>query len=101
MATTSKIAVITGAGSGIGRASAHVLLEDGWSVVLAGRRKDRLEETAKLANAPPPRTLAVPTDVSDKDSIAALFDAVKKTYGRIDLLFNNAGSAPAASRSKT
>ncbi|MBV8776360.1 MAG: SDR family oxidoreductase [Alphaproteobacteria bacterium] len=91
MATTSKIAVITGAGSGIGRASAHVLLEDGWSVVLAGRRKDRLEETAKLANAPPPRTLAVPTDVSDKDSIAALFDAVKKTYGRIDLLFNNAG----------
>src|SRR4051812_29943827 len=60
-----KIAVITGAGSGIGRASAHCLLQDGWTVVLAGRRKHMLEETASLANAPPPRTLAVPTDVSD------------------------------------
>ena len=86
-----KIAVITGAGSGIGRASAHCLLQDGWTVVLAGRRKHMLEETASLANAPPPRTLAVPTDVSDPASIAALFDAVKRTYGRIDLLFNNAG----------
>ena len=56
MATPSKIAVITGAGSGIGRASAHCLLEDGWNVVLAGRRKNMLEETAKLGNAPPPRT---------------------------------------------
>src|SRR3954465_5771092 len=86
-----KIAVITGAGSGIGRASAHGLLQDGWTVVLAGRRKHMLEETASLANAPPPRTLAVPTDVSDAASIAALFDAVKRTCGRIDLLFNNAG----------
>jgi NAD(P)-dependent dehydrogenase (short-subunit alcohol dehydrogenase family) len=91
MATPAKIAVITGAGSGIGRASAHCLLEDGWTVVLGGRRKHMLEETAELANAPPSRTLAVPTDVSDKDSIAALFDKVKETYGRIDLLFNNAG----------
>src|SRR5213593_481855 len=87
----SKIAVITGAGSGIGRASALVLLEDGWTVVLAGRRKHMLEETAKLGNVPPPRTLVVPTDVSDPASIAALFDAVKQNYGRIDLLFNNAG----------
>src|SRR5579863_3259621 len=93
MATPAQIAVITGAGSGIGRASAHALLEDGWTVVLAGRRKDMLDETAKLANAPPPRTLAVPTDVTDKDSIAALFDKVKATYGRIDLLFNNAGTS--------
>jgi NAD(P)-dependent dehydrogenase (short-subunit alcohol dehydrogenase family) len=91
MATPAKIAVITGAGSGIGRASAHALLEDGWTVVLAGRRKNMLEETATLANAPPPRTLVVPTDVSDAASIATLFDAVKQTYGRIDLLFNNAG----------
>jgi NAD(P)-dependent dehydrogenase (short-subunit alcohol dehydrogenase family) len=91
MATPAKIAVITGAGSGIGRASAHALLEDGWTVVLAGRRKNMLEETATLANAPWPRTLVVPTDVSDAASIAALFDAVKQAYGRIDLLFNNAG----------
>jgi NADP-dependent 3-hydroxy acid dehydrogenase YdfG len=93
MATPAKIAVITGAGSGIGRASAHALIEDGWTVVLAGRRKNMLEETATLANATPPRTLAVPTDVSDPASIAALFAAVKATYGRIDLLFNNAGTS--------
>ncbi len=91
MPTQGKIAVITGAGSGIGRASAHALLEAGWNVVLAGRRADMLAETAALAKAPPPRTLAVPTDVSDPAAIAALFDAVKSTYGRIDLLFNNAG----------
>ena len=90
MAAT-KIAVITGAGSGIGRASAHALLEDGWTVVLAGRRKNMLEGTAALGNGPPPRTLVMPTDVSDRASIAALFDVVKGTYGRIDLLFNNAG----------
>src|SRR5215510_6905921 len=91
MANT-KIAVITGAGSGIGRDSALVLLEDGWTVVLAGRRKNMLEETAKLGNAPG-RTLVVPTDVSDPASVAALFDTVKQTYGRIDLLFNNAGTS--------
>ena len=88
----SKIAVITGAGSGIGRDSALVLLEDGWTVVLAGRRKNMLEETARLGSAPA-RTLVVPTDVSDRGSIAALFEAVKKTYSRIDLLFNNAGTS--------
>ena len=88
-----KIAVVTGAGSGIGRASAHALLDAGWNVVLAGRRKDMLEETAGLADAAPPRILVVPTDVTDPASIAALFDAVKQTYGRIDLLFNNAGTS--------
>ena len=93
MATPAKIAVITGAGSGIGRASAHCLLEDGWTVVLAGRRKDMLEETARLGNAGPTRTLAVPTDVTDRNSIAALFAKVKETFGRIDLLFNNAGTS--------
>jgi NAD(P)-dependent dehydrogenase (short-subunit alcohol dehydrogenase family) len=91
MATPDQIAVITGAGSGIGRASALALLEVGFAVVLAGRRRAMLEETAALGDAPPPRTLVVPTDVSDPASIAALFDAVKQAYGRIDLLFNNAG----------
>src|SRR5260370_369180 len=86
-----KIAVITGAGSGIGRASAHALLEAGWNVALAGRRKHMLEETAALAGMMPPRTLAVPTDIRDPAQIDALFAAVRSTYGRIDLLFNNAG----------
>ena len=91
MAAQGKIAVITGAGSGIGRATAHSLLEAGWNVVLAGRRRDMLEETAKLAGMKPPRTLAVPTDIRDPAQIEGLFAAVKNTYGRIDLLFNNAG----------
>src|SRR5437660_9264100 len=89
--TPGQIAVITGAGSGIGRATAHALLEAGWNVVLAGRRGEMLEETAALAGMMPPRTLAVPTDIRDPGQIAALFDAVQATYGRIDLLFNNAG----------
>ena len=99
METSAKIAVITGAGSGIGRATALALYADGFSVVLAGRRCNMLEETADLAKAAEPRMvvptapgmLVVPTDVSDPASIAALFDTVKATYGRIDLLFNNAG----------
>src|SRR5271165_4830957 len=101
MATPDRIAVITGAGSGIGRASALALLEAGFAVVLAGRRRGMLDETAALggpapgtaprAEGAPPRTLVVPTDVSDPAAVAALFDAVKQTYGRIDLLFNNAG----------
>src|ERR1700736_5307777 len=91
MDTPAKVAVITGAGSGIGRATAHALLAEGWAVVLAGRRPEMLEETEALAEAPPPRTLVVPTDVRDPKAIAALFDRVKETYGRIDLLFNNAG----------
>jgi NAD(P)-dependent dehydrogenase (short-subunit alcohol dehydrogenase family) len=93
MDTPAKIAVITGAGSGIGRATAHALLEVGWTVVLAGRRREMLEETAALAETPPSRTLVVPTDVRDAASVAALFDRVKETYGRIDLLFNNAGTS--------
>ncbi len=93
MQATGKIAVITGAGSGIGRASALTLYADGFSVVLAGRRQNMLEETAALAQASPPRMLVVPTDVSDAASIAALFETVQATYGRIDLLFNNAGTS--------
>src|SRR5689334_1403148 len=88
-----KIAVITGAGSGIGRATALVLHEEGFAVVLAGRRRNMLEETAALAHASPPRMLVAPTDVTDPASIAALFDMVRATYGRIDLLFNNAGTS--------
>jgi NAD(P)-dependent dehydrogenase (short-subunit alcohol dehydrogenase family) len=91
MQDKEKIAVITGAGSGVGRASALALYADGFSVVLAGRRRSMLEETAALAQASPPRMLVVPTDVSDPVSIAALFETVQATYGRIDLLFNNAG----------
>jgi NAD(P)-dependent dehydrogenase (short-subunit alcohol dehydrogenase family) len=92
MQSASKIAVVTGAGSGIGRASALALAEAGFAVVLAGRRREALEETARLVNAGP-RALAVPADVTDPASIEALFDTVKRTYGRIDLLFNNAGTS--------
>jgi len=93
MDTPAKIAVVTGAGSGVGRATAHALLEAGWTVVLAGRRREMLEETVALAEVEPPRTLVVPTDVRDPAAVAALFARVKETYGRIDLLFNNAGTS--------
>jgi NAD(P)-dependent dehydrogenase (short-subunit alcohol dehydrogenase family) len=91
MPTQHRIAVITGAGSGIGRASARALHADGFSVVLAGRRRAMLEETAALAGATEPAMLVVPTDVADPASIDALFRTVQATHGRIDLLFNNAG----------
>src|SRR5271168_3896954 len=84
-----RVAVITGAGSGIGRASALALLKDGWSVALAGRRKEALEETAGMASSG--HALAVPTDVTDPAQVAALFAAVKEKFGRVDMLFNNAG----------
>jgi NAD(P)-dependent dehydrogenase (short-subunit alcohol dehydrogenase family) len=88
-----KIALVTGAGTGVGRAVALALLGEGYAVVLAGRRKDRLEEVAREANGP---TLVVPADVADPASIKALFAKTKATYGRLDLLFNNAGiGAPA------
>ena len=89
-----KVAVITGAGTGIGKAVALAMAKDGYAVVLAGRRADKLAETAEEAgNA---KTLSVPTDVSDVKSIRALFARVKKDFGRVDLLFNNAGiGAPA------
>ncbi len=77
------IAVVTGAGSGIGRAAAQALMADGWSVVLAGRREAQLRETGD--------GLVVPTDVTDPASVAALFTATLQRFGRVDLLFNNAG----------
>ncbi|NKB65810.1 MAG: SDR family NAD(P)-dependent oxidoreductase [Candidatus Latescibacteria bacterium] len=92
-----KIALVTGAGSGIGRYSALALVKAGYTVTLAGRRRDALEETAALVGDPG-NTLAVPTDVGDPASVDALFAAVKDRYGRLDILFNNAGtSAPAVS----
>jgi NAD(P)-dependent dehydrogenase (short-subunit alcohol dehydrogenase family) len=96
MAGASKIAVITGAGSGIGKASALALMRNGWSVVLAGRRKELLEDVAREGQAIGARTLAVPTDVADVPSIRNLFARTMETFGRLDLLFNNAGiGAPA------
>jgi NAD(P)-dependent dehydrogenase (short-subunit alcohol dehydrogenase family) len=89
MATSKKIALVTGAGSGVGRAAALALMKAGYAVVLAGRRKEQLEETAKLGK--PGESLAVPTDVMDPASIKALFAKTKETYGRLDVLFNNAG----------
>jgi NAD(P)-dependent dehydrogenase (short-subunit alcohol dehydrogenase family) len=87
-----KVALVTGAGSGIGRASALALLEEGYSVVLAGRRREALEETADAAGSAKGRALVVPADVTDPESVRALFDATKAAFGRLDLLFNNAGT---------
>lgn len=96
MSSVGKVAIVTGAGSGIGRATALALLQDGYSVVLAGRRPDALAETATLAGEAGSRALAFPADVSDPASVQALFDATRETFGRLDLLFNNAGTgAPA------
>jgi NAD(P)-dependent dehydrogenase (short-subunit alcohol dehydrogenase family) len=96
MTTARKVALVTGAGSGIGRATALALLREGWSVVLAGRRAPALEETMTRAGDAGPRALAVPTDVADSASVRALFAKTRETFGRLDLLFNNAGTgAPA------
>ena len=92
MAGNGKVAVITGAGSGIGKASAIALLEDGYAVALAGRRAERLEEAVQDAGEAGTRALAVPTDVSDPASVQALFDNTVEAFGRLDLLFNNAGT---------
>ena len=91
MTTTPKVALVTGAGSGIGRASALALMKNGWSLVLAGRREDALQETAQMGAEYGQKTLCVPTDVTDEASIRALFAKTKAEFGRLDLLFNNAG----------
>lgn len=92
---SEKVAVVTGAGSGIGRAVALALVREGYATALAGRRKDMLEETAALAGAGA-KLLATPTDVTNPASVDALFAAVRETFGRIDLLFNNAGTGTPA-----
>jgi len=92
-----KVAVITGAGSGIGRAAAVGFLGAGYAVVLAGRREDALKETVAEAGEASSLALVVPTDVTNAGSVQALFEATKHEFGRVDVLFNNAGiSAPGA-----
>jgi NAD(P)-dependent dehydrogenase (short-subunit alcohol dehydrogenase family) len=94
--TNQRIALVTGAGSGIGRAASLALQGAGYSVVLAGRRAAALEETAALGSPSGGRMLAVPTDIGSPASIHALFTTVRQTFGRLDVLFNNAGmGAPA------
>jgi NAD(P)-dependent dehydrogenase (short-subunit alcohol dehydrogenase family) len=96
MNSIGKIAIVTGASSGIGRATALALLDEGYSVVLAGRRRTALEETAAAAGISSPRALVIPADVTAPESVEALFQATKEAFGRLDLLFNNAGTgAPA------
>ncbi len=90
MSSTGKVAIVTGAGTGIGRSVALAFLADGYRVALAGRRRDKLDETARDSSADE-RALVVPTDVTDAKSIQALFARTKEKFGRLDVLFNNAG----------
>jgi len=90
MASSARTAIVTGAGSGIGRSVALAFLKDGYGVALAGRRKDLLEETAKMSGAGE-RALVAATDVTDQKQVQALFAATKAKFGRLDVLFNNAG----------
>lgn len=92
MNDSTRVAVVTGAGSGIGRAVCRALLDDGYAVALAGRRLEALQETARLAGADDSRVLCVPTDVGKPEQVRALFERVEQAFGRLDLLFNNAGS---------
>ena len=92
MAAKQRVALVTGAGSGIGRAVALALVEAGYAVVVAGRRQEQLEATAALAGEARSRVVPVATDVGNPVAVAALFDTVRETFGRLDLLFNNAGT---------
>ncbi|HXK20048.1 MAG TPA: SDR family oxidoreductase [Polyangiaceae bacterium] len=91
MTTDGRVALVTGAGSGIGRAAALALLKDGYRVVLAGRRRDALEATAQAAGVAAERALAVPADVTQPDAVSELFAKTREAFGRLDVLFNNAG----------
>jgi NADP-dependent 3-hydroxy acid dehydrogenase YdfG len=91
VATDNKVAIITGAGSGIGKAVALAFLNDGYSVALAGRRQDALENTIKEAGKAGSGAIAVPTDVSDAAAVKNLFATARDKFGRVDVLFNNAG----------
>ena len=91
MSASPKIAIVTGAGTGIGKAAALALLKDGYHVALAGRRPALLEQVVSLAGSAGSRTLIVPTDVSDPVAVRALFARTKEGFGRLDVLFNNAG----------
>lgn len=92
MSSDSQIAIVTGSSSGIGKASAQALLAAGFTVVFTGRRAELLEAAIEEANVPKDQALAVPTDVSDPASVDALFAEVEKRYGRLDVIFNNAGN---------
>ena len=92
MNDTAKVCLVTGAGSGIGRAAALALLNEGYAVVLAGRRPERLEETARASRVGDPKVLVVVADVGDPDSVRDLFSRAKAAFGRLDVLFNNAGT---------
>ena len=92
MATGVKVAMVTGAGSGVGRAVSLGLLEAGWTVVLVGRREDALRGTVDAAGSAGDRTLVAPADVADPASVDRLFATIEGTFGRLDLLFNNAGT---------
>ena len=87
-----KVAIVTGAGSGIGRASALALLKAGYNVALAGRRADALQQTVQMAGALGRNALPVATDATKAESVAALFEATRSAWGRLDVLFNNAGT---------
>jgi len=91
MSSPTKVAVVTGAGTGIGKAVALALMQEGYAVALAGRRRDKLEETAGEGRAFGAQSLVVETDVSDPVSVKALFARTKEAFGRLDVLFNNAG----------
>ena len=96
MSSTSKVALVTGAGTGIGQNTALRLLEEDYSVVLAGRRSELLEKTKRKAGDAGSQTLIVTTDVGSPESVSELFTKIRETFGRLDLLFNNAGiGAPA------
>lgn len=91
MASHNKTALVTGAGTGVGRAVALALLKDGYRVALAGRRKEMLEQTASQAGPAGKNALIVPTDVGKPGEVQALFARVRDNFGRLDVLFNNAG----------
>jgi len=91
MSSPTKVAIVTGAGTGIGKAVAIALLQDGYRVALAGRRKDRLEQAVAEAGSAGAGALVVPTDVGDPHAVRALFTRTREAFGRLDLLFNNAG----------
>jgi len=91
MGTPHKVAIVTGAGSGVGRAVALALLQEQYAVVLAGRRKEPLDAAARAVTTAASRALVVPTDIGDPASVSRLFARTKEAFGRLDLLFNNAG----------
>ena len=91
MSSENRVAMVTGAGSGVGRAATLALLREGYRVALAGRRREKLDQTVSEAEEARPRALVVPTDVTDPAAVGALFDRTREAFGRLDVLFNNAG----------